>query len=600
MMTEPRPSKRFSCHLFPPGPLFVWALVAGLVITLTSSARAASFTATLEPEIIAQGSAATLRLRFQDCSPSDSPVIPEVPGLRFTQAGRGSEMTVVPGRVSQTLVISYQVTATQTGAFTIPPITATVDGRRLATEPLTLTVAPTDPSQPQHAFLTLAFPKERYYVGESTAAEMHLHAQSGSVIRLPTLSGEGGIFGTNVSWGQQTRVATNNGIYHRLAWRVPVTFAKAGTFRYAAQDCQLRVEVRTAPRRDSIWSFVPNVESRILNLTSDPVTLQILPLPTDQVPPDFSGAVGRFSLDAHIGSTNVAVGDPLTLTVRISGSGNLPAVRWSAPTNWPGLKAYDPTSQLESGDPLGLDGTRVFEQVLIPESSSVQAIPPLRFSFFDPTTESYQTASHPGFPIKTLTAATPAAQPLIAAPGTIDSAREPIDIVHIKNRPGTLAVAPVPPLFTRPWFLALQLLPILAWAGSAFARRRREYLALNPRQLRRMQVGRRLKHGLTLLHSHAAAYQTEAFHAELYRLLQEQLGERLDLPASAISSEIVEQRLRGAVPDPALIDAVEQLFRQCDQARYAPGAATGDLQSLLSQAEKTLRQLQSLAFPHAP
>ena len=600
MMTEPRPSKRFSCHLFPPGPLFVWALVAGLVITLTSSARAASFTATLEPEIIAQGSAATLRLRFQDCSPSDSPVIPEVPGLRFTQAGRGSEMTVVPGRVSQTLVISYQVTATQTGAFTIPPITATVDGRRLATQPLTLTIAPTDPSQPQHAFLTLAFPKERYYVGESTAAEMHLHAQSGSVIRLPTLSGEGGIFGTNVSWGQQTRVATNNGIYHRLAWRVPVTFAKAGTFRYAAQDCQLRVEVRTAPRRDSIWSFVPNVESRILNLTSDPVTLQILPLPTDQVPPDFSGAVGRFSLDAHIGSTNVAVGDPLTLTVRISGSGNLPAVRWSAPTNWPGLRAYDPTSQLESGDPLGLDGTRVFEQVLIPESSSVHAIPPLRFSFFDPTTESYQTASHPGFPIKTLTAATPAAQPLIAAPGTIDSSREPIDIVHIKNRPGTLAVAPAPPLFTRPWFLALQLLPILAWAGSAFARRRREYLALNPRQLRRMQVGRRLKHGLTLLHSHAAAYQTEAFHAELYRLLQEQLGERLDLPASAISSEIVEQRLRGAVPDPALIDAVEQLFRQCDQARYAPGAATGDLQSLLSQAEKTLRQLQSLAFPHAP
>ena len=599
MMIEPRPSKRFSRHLFPPGSSFGWALVVSLLIALTATAQTASFTANLEPEIIAQGSAATLRLRFQDCSPSDSPAIPEVPGLRFTQTGRGSEMTVVPGRVSQTLVISYHVTATQTGAFTIPPITATVDGRRLATQPLTLTVAPTDPTRPQHAFLTLAFPKGRYYVGESTAAEIHLHAQGGSVIRLPTLSGEGAIFGANVNAGQQTQVVTNNGIFDRLAWRVPVTFAKAGTFRYAAQDCQLRVEFRTAPRRDSIWSFVPTVQSRVLNLASDPVTLQILPLPTDQVPPDFSGAVGRFSLDAHISSTNVAVGDPFTLTVRISGFGNLPAVRWSAPTTWPGLKGYDPTSQLESADPLGLVGTRVFEQVLIPESASVQAIPPLQFTFFDPTTESYQTASHPGFPIKILAAATPAARPLIAAPGAIESSRDPIDIVHIKNRPGTLAVAS-PPLITRPWFLALQLLPILAWAGSAFARQRREYLALNPRQLRRIEVGRRLKHGLTLLHSHATAHQTEAFHAELHRLLQEQLGERLDLPASAVSSEIVEQRLRGAVPDPALIDAVDRLFRECDLARYAPGAAATDLQSLLSQAEKTLRQLQNLTFPHAP
>jgi len=146
------------------------ALAACLLLGLAYSAHTASFTATIEPEVVAQDSAATLKLRFQDCTPSDAPRIPEVPGLRFTQVGRGTEMTMVPGRVSQTLVISYQVAAAQTGTYSIPPIPATVDGRRFATQPLTLTVAPTDPTLARIAFLSLAFPKERYYVGESTAA----------------------------------------------------------------------------------------------------------------------------------------------------------------------------------------------------------------------------------------------------------------------------------------------------------------------------------------------------------------------------------------------------------------------------------------------
>ena len=151
----------------------------------------------------------------------------------------------------------------------------------------------------------------------------------------------------------------------------------------------------------------------------------------------------------------------------------------------------------------------------------------------------------------------------------------------------------------RPGFIALQLLPLLAWGGSVLLRRRREFLLRNPRHVRRLEVQRRVLRGLASMREHAAAQRADAFYAELYHVLQEQLGEKLDLPASAISSEIVEHRLQGSLAHPDLVEAVESLFRHCDHARYAPQATGQDLTKLLSQAEATLKQLQSLSLPHA-
>jgi len=155
------------------------------------------------------------------------------------------------------------------------------------------------------------------------------------------------------------------------------------------------------------------------------------------------------------------------------------------------------------------------------------------------------------------------------------------------------------PLLMQPGFIALQLLPLLAWGGSALLRRRREFLLRNPRHVRRLKVHRHVMRGLASLREHAAAQRADAFYAELHHLLQEQLGEKLNLPASAISSEIVEHRLRGSLAHPDLVESVERLFRHCDLARYALQATGDDLTTVLSQAETTLKQLQSLSLSHA-
>jgi hypothetical protein len=92
----------------------------------------------------------------------------------------------------------------------------------------------------------------------------------------------------------------------------------------------------------------------------------------------------------------------------------------------------------------------------------------------------------------------------------------------------------------------------------------------------------------------AAANDAERFYALVFRLLQEQLGERLDLPSGAITEAIVEERLapRGVPQD--LQEAVSRLFRACNQARYAHQSTEQELQAWLPTVEATLGQLASL------
>jgi hypothetical protein len=77
-------------------------------------------------------------------------------------------------------------------------------------------------------------------------------------------------------------------------------------------------------------------------------------------------------------------------------------------------------------------------------------------------------------------------------------------------------------------------------------------------------------------------------------LLQEQLGERLDCPASAITENVIEEHpvLRSAPK--ATLDALRELFQLCNQARYAPVRGTSELNSVAAQFAKTVARLQEV------
>ena len=150
------------------------------------------------------------------------------------------------------------------------------------------------------------------------------------------------------------------------------------------------------------------------------------------------------------------------------------------------------------------------------------------------------------------------------------------------------------PLVTRSVFLAVQGLPVLALLAAFVWRKRADNLANNPRLRRQRAVAQLISSGLDDLKKYAAQNQPDEFFATLFRLLQEQLGERLDCPASSITEAVIEERLVPLGAPALVLDGLRELFQLCNQARYAPIRGTSELNSVAAQFEKVIGRLKEL------
>ena len=152
-----------------------------MVALLPGAAWAASFTATLDRDALTLGESATLSLAFEGGSPSRV-LTPSVSGLQFAQAGTSQNMSWINGAMSSTVTVNFSVTPQRDGEFTIPALTADVNGQQLSTAPLKLVVrrasAPSAAavnSGGEVAFLKLNFPKRKVCAGESVVARLELY-----------------------------------------------------------------------------------------------------------------------------------------------------------------------------------------------------------------------------------------------------------------------------------------------------------------------------------------------------------------------------------------------------------------------------------------
>ena len=276
-------------------------------------------------------------------------------------------------------------------------------------------------------------------------------------------------------------------------------------------------------------------------------------------------------MTATAGPTNVTVGDPITVRVQISGRGALDAVTLPTQDAWRDFKTYPPTTKLETSDQFGFQGTKTFEQIVSPQNSDVHELPPLSFSFFNPDDGQYHTLTQPAVPLVVKAAGATPMPALAADKNSAPENQTPQDILPIKENLGTLATEP-PPLVAQPAFLAAQAVPVLAFLAAFVWRKRTDNLANNPRLRRQRAVAQLVASGMDDLKKYAAANQPDEFFATLFRLLQEQLGERLDCPASAITENVIEEHpvLRGAPK--ATLDAIARTVSALQPGALRAGA----------------------------
>jgi hypothetical protein len=291
-----------------------------------------------------------------------------------------------------------------------------------------------------------------------------------------------------------------------------------------------------------------------ITIASPSSELKVLSLPTRGRPNDFSGAVGDFKVSSDTSATRVAVGDPLTLHLRISGVGNFDRVDSTMFDHLDHWKTYPPRSSFKPSDMAGNKGEKVFEQPLIAALPGEQSIPALEFTYFNPRTQRYERAHTQ--PI-TVTVSTSLADSSLAPLATPDAngaatSRFARGLRPDHPRPQS-SVSELRPLYFQASFLTVPATLALVLAGS--------WLAVRPQPARTIsKAGKRVLEQLdAAARSGDAASFFEAARKELLRTF----ADRWQVSPDEITSRELKARLGTAGEE------IERLVALADEAKYS-------------------------------
>jgi hypothetical protein len=135
---------------------------------------------------------------------------------------------------------------------------------------------------------------------------------------------------------------------------------------------------------------------------SEAVRVVAIEPPVQGRPDDWAGAVGRLRASARLDSSAARVGDPVVLTLRVEGTGNVKLL--PRPTlRIPWASAVDGEERVElDSTALTVRGAKEFDWILTPRSAGAREVPPIRYAFFDPNARAYDVAEAPAMPIEVL------------------------------------------------------------------------------------------------------------------------------------------------------------------------------------------------------
>ena len=335
------------------------------------------------------------------------------------------------------------------------------------------------------------------------------------------------------------------------------------------------IRIRVRNNRNSTFSnpffndpFFGFGREEVLTVSSDSTPLEIRALPPANRPLNFQGAIGNLSILSSIDRDRVSVGDPVRLTCKISGNGNLAAIPAPSLSLGEEFKVGPPAFSFEGDMNTKHSGIQTFEFIITPLQAGLLEIPPVAFSFFQPEEEKYYTLATDTHPLRVDPGEKWVAPPSPATGTTTQPARKSTqDLFQTESEPGDwkekLTISD--PLRSNTFWLS-QLILTGILSGVIFFRIKR----LNPREEARRQREKRLE---TKTREALKHKDVSGFHQALRRRIRLRVGIACKHPnASALSSsEIINLLNRKRYPTD-LVNGIIELLKICDELEYAGGS----------------------------
>lgn len=546
---------------------------------------------------------------------------PELPAMdNFVIVGShessSSQFSIVNGKVSSTKTIDfiYYLSPRQPGTWKIGSAKLKYKGKIYTTERIDIEVVTGSVQQRRQTrqqptgrsprsqqgqkvdisgklFVKAIVEKEEAFVGEQITVTFNLYKRIGlSDVSYQSIPSFTNFWVENLYDAKQLKFNAEvvQGVRYDVATlkRLALFPTTDGTFTVEPLSLSCEVPVRS---HDIFNRFFGRAQP--VTIKTDPISITVQPLPPDP-PPGFAGAVGDFNISASVDKIQVKANQPITLIVRISGTGNIRTLPNPTLPPLSDFKRFDSESTENTSSTQNiLKGSKTFKYVLIPRAEGKYTIDPVSLTFFDPKAKSYRSVK-----TRPLT--------IIATPG--EAEEEPVayglsrseievvgtDIRYIKPNMASLENQGRF-LYQSTWFQLIQLMPLFAIALALIYRRHADRINQDVRYARLRRAHRRAQQRLKEASGLIEKESPEAFYACVSKAVTDYVGDKLNISATGTTTDQIAEELEKKGVSEEVKQGLISCLKECDFYRFAPSdRSVNDIREVLNSAQTVIKMME--------
>lgn len=521
---------------------------------------------------------------------------------------QSTNMQIINGQVSSSVTYSYILYARQPGKYTIGSASIEVRGSLIKSNPVTVEVtqaragqtpggAPQTPAQDtqnigDNLFIRATVNKSRVVRGEQITVEYKLYTRLNvngyDIVKAPAYEG---FWAEEIEQPRQPTVTTEQ--YEGREYRVAVIRRTAlfptqsGRLTIPPLEVRCAVQVQAQRRRgsdplDMFFSdpFFQRFQTVEYDFKSNPITITVDPLPSN-APASFTGAVGSFTLQAALDKKEVQAGDPLTLRLVVSGTGNVKLLTIPRPELPADMETYEPKIADEVTREGGvIQGRKSAEYLVVARNPGVRVIEPIAFTYFDLGRKQYITLRSQRFEIRIKPGRESAGTVPLAAKSDVRVLGQDIRFLKM-SLSGLKKIERSGPGM---WIYVMIVLPPLLFVGALAYRARRERLVGDLPALRAQKAGREAARRLKQANKILARGDSQSYHAAISRALMGYVSDKLRIPPASLTlDEAIAQLMQRGVP-PEAISQLRSCIERTEFVRFAPSSDTQEARKDLIDA----------------
>jgi hypothetical protein len=510
----------------------------------------------------------------------------------------------------------YTLSASAEGTFNIPAASIKVNGKTYTSNSLTVKVLPPDKNaqnqqgqaggrpaaststagniKPNDAFIRAIVSKTKVREQEAFIVTFRfyttLEVRDIGKIEFPEFEGFM-VEDQDLPGSRQLKMEHYNGRnYYSVDLKRTLLFPqRSGKITIPSGKIEMVFSVRSGKTVDTFFGPQYVMTDVKKTMTTSPLTINVSELPAGK-PANFSNGVGTFSMKESISSTDIKANEAITLTLNISGTGNMKLIKNPELVLPKDFDTFDPkiTNNLKFTDN-GLTGTRTIEYLFIPRYQGTYKIPPLEFSYFDTKSNSYKTLSTPEYTLNI--AKDPNAGSNAATSFTQTDVKVEQDIRHIKT--GKPHLVKTDDFIVGSWTYSLwYILPALVFIVFFFLYRKQikenaDVIRTKTKHANKVAI-KRLKQA----QKHLTANEKEKFYEEILRATWGYLSDKLVIPVANLNRDNIEAELTKYGASESLVNKFMHILDTGEFARYAPAESDTAMEDLYQDTVDAIGEME--------